>query len=161
MREQHGALLMHQHTFISGPHNHGGAASQFLHCHEGGNRAHRHEDTGPAYYPGGIGRAKSRLKPHGRHLPLVSLTDEERTFTVVFVDQYTDGHAGAGISRERWERERAAFIDLLEGGARFDAISVERRLREEFDLRAIYRLDPPEDAAVAAQDAARATGEAG
>ncbi len=113
-RRGKGTLEVHCHHYLSG-------ASSVEHAHEGGDVPHKHPDTGPATYTidkdewhavtglDGGGRKKFAHKPTGPQLPTVELEDWQRTFRVVFVDEYTDGHAGAGISREAFEASRAQF----------------------------------------------------
>lgn len=150
MAKQTPTLAMHRHCYTSGPNAQAGYRAdgkwhenQFMHAHEGGDRAHRHPETGPASFIGGIARAKRTVKPSGPQLPLVPLTEEERTFHVVFVDDYTAAHAGAGISRERWERERADFVRCVAGEAHgLHAVS---RMIDTFDMIPIYELRRPDD----------------
>ncbi len=113
-QDSKGTLEVHSHHYLS-------STSSFEHSHEGGGVPHKHPDTGPATFVidkdewhaatglDGGGRKKFTHKPTGPQLPIAELEDWQRTFRVVFVDEYTDGHAGAGISREAFEASRAKF----------------------------------------------------
>lgn len=137
----------HEHHYVSGPLSRAGyrggvwCDTHFTHSHEGGDQGHLHPDCGPAFYQRGVARAKRMKKPSGPHLEYVERTEQESTFRVIFVDKYTDGHASAGISRERWELERSNFLAFAEGErAAFDSVSAEDRIATEFDLRPIYEI---------------------
>ncbi len=121
-------LEVHEHSYVRGQ------RGKIAHSHEGGERAHRHEDTGPACYSR---KKKYTIRPTGLQLPTVPLTDEERTFRVVFVDKYTDGHRAAGISLERFAAERAAFL----AGGQAPAVA---RMVETFDMVPVYELHTPQ-----------------
>lgn len=130
---------LHEHAVLTSRRSPG---ETIAHAHEGGSEPHRHPDTGPATY----GRARGqrhRAKPHGEQLTYVAPTDEERCFTVVFVEGYTPGHATAGISRERYEAERAAFRAAMEADAT-PTPAVERLVRD-FRLTVRYEVaDAPD-----------------
>lgn len=148
---QRGTLPVHRHSYTRGPNATAGYradgkwhTNQFEHAHEGGDRSHGHPETGPAHFIGGIARAKLVTRPTGEQLPLVALEDEQRTFHVVFVDEYTAAHTSAGISRERWEAERAGFLRCIAGEAHgLHAVS---RMIDDFDMTPIYELRRPDDA---------------
>ncbi len=118
---------LHEHAYL----NTGGREKgNLLHSHEGGETPHTHPGMGPSCYNRHRRRSK---RPFGPQLPYVAPTPDQETFNVVWVDEYTPGHAGAGISRERWEAERAAFL----AGAH--SITVERLVRE-FRARPVFEL---------------------
>ncbi len=128
-------LEIHGHAVLSGPLYQAGTRD-ITHAHEGGDRAHRHPGTGPAHYQRDRYK-KYTVRPNGPQLPTVPLTDEERTFRVVFVDKYTDGHRAAGISPERFAAERAAFL----AGGQAPAVA---RMVETFDMVPVYELHTPQ-----------------
>lgn len=88
---------VHEHCFVSGPRAKVAPVS-FTHSHEGGDRPHRHPDTGSATYTidkdewrrqtgmVGGGRKKFTKRPTGEQLPLVTLTPEETHFEVIGFD---------------------------------------------------------------------------
>lgn len=125
----------HEHSYTSGPEARRArkpGEPHLVHSHEGGDVPHSHPETGPGRY----GRNRLTRKPAGPQLPYVER--ERRTFHVFFLDEYTDGHAAAGISRERWERERAAFL----AEARAPAVE---RMATDFRLTPVYALIGGED----------------
>lgn len=148
MAKQTPTLAMHEHSYLGkdralksrDPNKH-----DIRHSHEGGNGGHKHPDCGPACFPGGMARAKKTVKPNGTQLPIVPMTTEERTFTVVWVDEYTSAHASAGITPERYARERDAFISLMEGRDEYTFVSADERLVNEFDMLPIYEMRVPTD----------------
>ena len=131
---------LHEHSILTSRHSPG---EKVVHAHADGSAPHRHPDTGPATY----GRAKGRryrAKPHGAQLPSIEPTEEERSFTVVFVDGYTPAHAAAGITPERYEAERAAFLAAVEAEAA--PSSAAERMIETFRLAVRYEyVAPPAD----------------
>lgn len=121
---------LHEHTEMS---RH--PYTTIRHAHEDGSTPHSHPNTGPACYDR---RKQYRVKPNGPQLEYIPRSQEESTFHVVFVDEYTPAHTSAGISRERWEVERAAFLaDVAAEQASGYAIE---RLVKMFRLTPIYEL---------------------
>lgn len=125
------------------------------HAHEGGDRPHLHPDCGPATYTidkdawaaatglKGGGRKKFTAAPTGPQLPLVERPPQDNTFQVIFVDEYTPGHASAGISPEQFALMRAAFIrDAAD--ARASGGHAVARMEQEFGMTPIYELRKPE-----------------
>ncbi len=134
----------HRHTYITGPESKRPGTHHFEHSHEGGDCYHRHQDTGPAYFAGGISRAKRTKRPVGLQLAYVEPAEHERTFRVIFVDEYTPGHTSAGIGRAQWERERAAFIAAMHrGGPDSQDLTTEARMVNEFGMTPIYEVVKP------------------
>lgn len=112
--------------------------TKICHAHADGSTPHSHSNTGPACY----GRRKQyRVKPNGPQLEYIPRPPEQSTFRVVFVDEYTPGHAAAGISRERWQEERAQFLaDMAAETASAPAVE---RMAGTYRLRPIYELRDP------------------
>lgn len=136
----------HEHSYITGPESRKPrkpGAPELVHSHEGGDMPHSHPDTGPSRY----GQNKLTKLPKGPQLELVEHTPERGSFRVIFVDEYTVGHASAGLSRERWEHERAAFLSIAAGQDGYQANSAEARMIREFRLTPIYELSDPNEVA--------------
>jgi hypothetical protein len=124
MSGKRGALEVHEHSYI----DRNDRRSDIEHSHGGGDRPHRHAHCGPAHYTidrdewarttglKGGGRKRYTAAPTGPQMPAVEIEPEENTFRVVFVDDYEHGWAGAGVSREEFEAQRAAFIEDMAGG---------------------------------------------
>lgn len=140
-------LEIHEHAFIpeSGP------TRTIAHSHEGGEGAHRHRHCGPARYTidkeawaaatGGLkggGRKAYTAKPSGEQMPAIALTDDERTFAVIFHDEYTPGIAAAGISEEEYALQREYFLRFGAEGA-----PAVERLKQEFGMVPTYEYRKP------------------
>lgn len=138
---------VHEHSYTSGP-NAGGryrdgqwSSGKFAHSHEGGDVPHSHPHTGPAYF----GRRKLTKRPYGPQLEYIAHTPEQNTFRVIFVNEYTDAHASAGISRERWERNRAAFLAIAAGSDEYESLTADARMVSRYRLTPIYELSKPQE----------------
>ncbi|HEU4366777.1 MAG TPA: hypothetical protein VFV05_00955, partial [Methylomirabilota bacterium] len=85
--------------------------NSFVHSHEGGDKPHKHEHTGPACYTidkddwfratglRGGGRKKFTARPTGEQFPVKELEDWQKSFEVVVCDP--PGHytgEGPGIA---------------------------------------------------------------
>jgi len=98
-------LEVHEHSYVSGPRARGGYGrdgkwlqSKFAHSHEGGDRRHRHPETGPAAYTidkdewfrttglRGGGRKTFTFDPTGEQLPIVELDEDEHSFEVIVMN---------------------------------------------------------------------------
>jgi len=133
---------LHEHADLrTNPH------TDIRHAHPAGSTPHSHPDTGPARYER---RKQFRVKPNGPQLAYIPRSPAESTFRVVFVDEYTPGHASAGISRERWEAERAAF--LADMGKQTGGTYAIDRLVRMFRLIPIYEIRNPNAEAKEAAD---------
>lgn len=134
---------VHEHAYTSGPEQRKPrkpGAPELVHSHEGGDMPHAHPDTGRSRY----GQNKLTKKPTGPQLERIAIAPERNTFRVIFVDEYTSGHASAGISRERWERERAAFLSIAAGEGDYESHSVDARMVREFRMTPIYEVSGPD-----------------
>lgn len=133
---------LHEHTDLS---RH--PYTRIRHAHPNGSTPHSHPETGPACYDR---RKQYRVKPNGPQLDYIPRPESESTFHVVFVDEYTPGHASAGISRERWEAERAQFLaDMAEQTVSTHAVDT---LVTMFRLIPIYEIRNPHAEAKEAAD---------
>jgi hypothetical protein len=142
---------MHEHKYIAGPNSRRTDLWTLVHAHPDGSRPHRHPDTGPARYTidrdewaavatgVGGGRRLFRAKPTGPQLEYVEPEPADQTFEVIYVDRgHTAAHAAAGIDRERYERERAAFLADAAAG---EGGLVPARLQLAFRMRPVYRYE--------------------
>lgn len=146
-------LEVHTHSYVSGPNANKSWLSKVEHSHEGADIPHTHPDTGPGAYTidkdewaartglKGGGRKKFTAKPTGPQLDYIERPAHENTFRVIFMDEYTDAHASADISRERWEGERADFIEAMETDQR-GGYTAERMI-QSYGMKPIYILDKP------------------
>jgi hypothetical protein len=89
-------LEEHEHCFIRGRSQYAGTArGRLVHSHTGGDRPHKHPDTGPASYTidadewarstglRGGGRKKFTQTPTGDQFPIVELEEWQRSFDIV------------------------------------------------------------------------------
>lgn len=134
---------LHEHAVLTSR-----RAEHIRHAHADGSTPHKHPDCGPARYDQ---RQQYRVKPNGPQREWRELAEWQRSFHVVFVDEYTAGHASAGISRERWEAERAAFLADMRGEAEYTTPPIATMVHE-FRLRPIYELRRPDAEAKEAAD---------
>jgi hypothetical protein len=125
-----GHLEVHEHCFLDGR----SYGRTLVHSHEGGDRPHRHEGTGPSSYTidkdewhrrtglKGGGRKKFTAQPDGPQLePQTDLTEEELTYEFVIV-----GDGGAAASR----------------GAEGPGIALPERLHQRFGLKPRLKVVP-------------------
>lgn len=112
-----GRLEVHEHSFVSGPRsgghyeNNAWHTGKFSHSHEGGDKPHCHENTGPSSYVidkddwfratglRGGGRKKFTAKPSGEQMPIRELEDWQKSFRVIVCDRMPDQKGdGPGIA---------------------------------------------------------------
>lgn len=88
-------VVHRHHTFVDGR-----DGPAILHSHTDGGEAHRHPDTATAWFGHrGEGAEKPTRAPSGPQLPLVELTEAERTFRVVGRYEYLNPAESGGPSR--------------------------------------------------------------
>lgn len=124
---------LHEHTDMS---RH--PYTNIRHAHADGSTPHSHPNTGPACYDR---RKQYRVKPNGPQLEYIPRPESESTFHVVFVDEYTEAHRSCGISRARWEAERAAF--LADMAAETVSTHAVETLVSRFRLIPLYEIRNP------------------
>ena len=100
-------LEVHEHSYISGPHA-CWSGYKLVHSHEGGDKPHVHEHTGPAARTidkdewfrvtglKGGGRKKFTSKPSGPQLSMISVAPS--TFEVIILDSWTPSDGGGRAS---------------------------------------------------------------
>jgi hypothetical protein len=110
----HNQFRTHRHhTFLEasapgGPRRDG---PDIEHAHTDGGDAHKHPETGPAYFLG----SKDRARPYGPEFDLVELSEAQRTFRVVLTYKYInagvwDGKKNTSISRADWRRSMELYV---------------------------------------------------
>lgn len=88
-------LEIHRHSYISGTNANWSPCREVVHSHEGGDRPHEHEHTGPGGYTidkdewfaatglRGGGRKKFTVRPTGPQLPVIPR--EPTSFDIIYV----------------------------------------------------------------------------
>lgn len=130
MSRPKGALEVHEHHIITGPHAHHAGRNHIEHSHEGGDVPHVHDDgiseTGPAartidkdewFAATGLqggGRKKFTVKPAGPQMPMRQTKPSEIEVVIV-------GDGGASVANGS------------EGGAKFTLA----RMLQTFDARVV------------------------
>ncbi|HEY1814848.1 MAG TPA: hypothetical protein VGG74_21020 [Kofleriaceae bacterium] len=119
MGKNKATLEMHEHSYISGPNARwAGERSKLRHSHEGGDRPHEHEHTGPSYYTidkddwyrrtglRGGGRKQFTVRATGLQLPVIET--EPMQFDVIFVG--APGSVDGAYVPERLKLESKAVV---------------------------------------------------
>jgi len=102
-------LEVHEHSYISGP-NANISGRKVVHSHEGGDRPHQHEHTGPASRTidkdewnartglRGGGRKKFTARPTGPQMAPLALQPDQLSYEIIIVGPPATGANGPGLA---------------------------------------------------------------